>query len=315
MAEIRAVPDGGYGVKPSERTMEEMLDTSLIIIDKPCGPTSHQVSAWTAAMIGVGKAGHAGTLDPAVTGVLPVALGSATRALDAMNFLRKSYVGIIRFHDEVSLGQVEQMLPRFTGRIFQVPPVRSAVKRERRIREIHAITITEQREKLFLFHVQCQSGTYVRTLCRDLGMAMCTGAQMEELRRVRSGPFGEERSVPMHRLQDAVYYWKNGDASRLRSMLIPYEELLKSFPAIELKDSAVDSVCHGADLTVKGVNRVDRGIKRGAIITLLSGKGEGVAMAKALMSSENIENAASGVACDTMRVFMKPGTYPRFRKA
>ncbi len=315
MSENRAVPDDGYGVRPSERTMEEMLDTSLIIIDKPCGPTSHQVSAWTAAMIGVGKAGHAGTLDPAVTGVLPVALGRATRALDAMNFLRKSYVGIIRFHDEVSLGQVEQMLPRFTGRIFQVPPVRSAVKRERRIREIHAITITEQRERLFLFHVQCQSGTYVRTLCRDVGMAMCIGAQMEELRRVRSGPFGEERSVPMHRLQDAVYYWKNGDASRLRSMLIPYEELLKSFPAVELKDSAVDSVCHGADLTVKGVNRVDRGIKRGAVVSLFSGKGEGVAMAKALMSSENIENAASGVACDTMRVFMKPGTYPRFRKA
>lgn len=314
MPESRPVASPQYGVSPSRRSMEEMLDTSLIIIDKPSGPTSHQVSAWVAGMIGVEKAGHAGTLDPGVTGVLPVALGRSARALDAMNYLRKRYVGIIRFHSDVQHRQLEEVLPRFNGRIFQVPPVRSAVKRERRIREIYSLTVAEQKERLFLFHVECQSGTYVRTLCRDIGVAMCTGSQMEELRRTRSGPFGEEKAVTLQRLQDAVHYWKGGDASMLRSILIPYEELLRSFPAVELKDSAVDSVCHGANLTVKGVNRLDRGIKRGTIVSMFSGKGEGVAMANALMSSENIENAASGIAFSTMRVFMKPGTYPRFRK-
>ncbi|MBX8637776.1 MAG: RNA-guided pseudouridylation complex pseudouridine synthase subunit Cbf5 [Thermoplasmata archaeon] len=314
MSEHPTTAGGGYGIGLQERSMEEMLDTSIIIIDKPAGPTSHQVSAWVAKMLGVEKAGHAGTLDPSVTGVLPVALGRAARALDAMNYLRKSYIGIIRFHGDISRKQLDEILPRFTGRIFQVPPVRSAVKRERRIREIHALTVMEQMERLFLFNLECQSGTYVRTLCRDIGLAMCTGSQMEELRRTRSGPFGEDMAIPLQKLQDAVHYWKSGDASMLRSIMVPYEKLLQSFPAVELKDSAVDSICHGANLTVRGVNRVERGIKRGAIISLFSMKGEGVAMARALMSSENIENAASGVACDTLRVFMKPGTYPRFRK-
>lgn len=315
MSEGRTLSAGGrYGVSPAERSIEEMLDTSIIIIDKPSGPTSHQVTAWVAKMAGVEKAGHAGTLDPAVTGVLPVALGRSARALDGMNYLTKSYVGIIRFHGDVSRGQLEEILPRFTGKIFQVPPVRSAVKRERRVREIRSFTIGEQKERLFLFSVECQSGTYIRTLCKDVGTAMCAGAQMEELRRTRSGPFGEEMAVTMQKLQDAIHYWKSGDASMLRSLMIPYENLLRSFPVIELKDSAVDSICHGANLTVKGVNRVAGAIKRGGVVSLFTGKGEGVAMANALMSSENIENAASGVACDTIRVFMKPGTYPRFRK-
>jgi H/ACA ribonucleoprotein complex subunit 4 len=303
-----------YGKKPSERTLQEMLSSSIIVIDKPAGPTSHQVTSWVSDILGGVKTGHSGTLDPAVTGVLPVGTEYALRALDVMNYMTKEYVGILRFHSDVTVREVEEIFLKFTGSIFQMPPVRSAVKRERRTREIRSLKLLESRERRFLFRVECEAGTYIRTLCVDIGKAMCTGAQMEELRRTRAGPFREEMAVTLHQLEDAVHYWKEGDETRLRQMLIPYEALLSGLPSIVLKDSAVDSICHGADLTVKGVRRIAGTIRRGGVIALMTEKGEGVAIARALMSGDSITNAASGVASDTLRVLMRQGTYPRFRR-
>ncbi len=303
-----------YGKAPSSRTVEELLDTGIIVIDKPSGPTSHQVSAWVSKMLGGRKVGHGGTLDPAVTGVLPVGIGLSVRALDALHFLPKEYVGVMRFHADVGKNEVTALFSEFTGRIYQFPPVRSAVRRERRIRQIHSLELLEMSGRMVLFRVKCEAGTYIRTLCRDIGEASGAGGQMIELRRTRSGPYKESMAVTLQGLEDAVHYMSEGQPAELLSVVRPFETLLQSFPMIVLKDSAVDSICHGANLTVKGVASVPSGIKRGSVVSLMSSKGEGIALANALMSSEMIDNTASGIACDTLRVFMKPGTYPRFVK-
>ncbi len=303
-----------YGKTPSSRTVEELLDTGIVVIDKPSGPTSHQVSAWVSKMLGGRKVGHGGTLDPAVTGVLPVGIGLSVRALDALHFLPKEYVGVMRFHADVGKNEVTALFSEFTGRIYQFPPVRSAVRRERRIRQIHSLELLEMSGRMVLFRVKCEAGTYIRTLCRDIGEASGAGGQMIELRRTRSGPYKESMAVTLQGLEDAVHYMSEGQPAELLSAVRPFETLLQSFPMIVLKDSAVDSICHGANLTVKGVASVPSGIKRGSVVSLMSSKGEGIALANALMSSEMIDNTASGIACDTLRVFMKPGTYPRFVK-
>ncbi len=305
---------GRYGRPPSERTLEERLDTGIIIVDKPAGPTSHQVAAWVSRMLGGRKVGHGGTLDPAVTGVLPLGMGVSLRALDALHYLPKEYVGVMRFHSDIVRGDVESLFREFTGGIYQMPPVRSAVKRVRRVRKIHSLELMEMKERMVLFRVRCEAGTYIRTLCRDIGEASCAGGQMVELRRTAAGPFGEKDAVTMQALDDAVYYRSAGDDTRLSPIIHPLESLLLAFPTVTVKDSAVDSICHGADLTVRGIAGTPRGIKRGDVISLFTSKGEGIAIGRSLMSSEMMDNTASGVACDTMRVFMKPGTYPRFSR-
>lgn len=301
-----------YGKRPEERTIAELLSGAIVVVDKPAGPTSHQVTSWASSILGA-AAGHAGTLDPGVTGVLPVGTGVSRRVLDLLHYLPKEYVGVIRFHGDIEDRIVKGLFEEFTGSIFQTPPVRSAVRRERRVREIYELTLLEQQDRLFLFRVRCQAGTYIRTLCRDIGEAACVNAQMEELRRTASGPFSETEAVTMQQLEDAMHYHRNGDSSLLRSMLIPYERVLRAFPVITVKPSAVDSICHGADLTVRGILDISGSIRKGDVVSLMTEKGEGIAAATALMSSENMRNSASGVACDTMRVFMRPGTYPRFQ--
>src|SRR5947208_2819427 len=115
---------------PEDRSIEERIRLGIAIVDKPAGPTSHQVSAWVRDMFAVPKAGHSGTLDPRVTGVLPVALGDATRAVEAVLAGDKEYVGVMQLHQDVDERRVRSMMGRFVGEIFQVPPIRSAVKRE-----------------------------------------------------------------------------------------------------------------------------------------------------------------------------------------
>ncbi|MEM3852224.1 MAG: RNA-guided pseudouridylation complex pseudouridine synthase subunit Cbf5 [Methanomassiliicoccales archaeon] len=300
-----------YGKRPEERTVEELLDGGIIVIDKPSGPTSHQVAAWISALLNR-KCAHGGTLDPGVTGVLPVGTGISVRVMDALHYLDKEYVCLMAFHSDISRADVERLFSEFTGEVFQVPPVRSAVKRERRIRRIFSLKLIEMDGRRCLFSARCQAGTYIRTLCRDLGEAACTGGQMEELRRVRSGPFDDQDAVTLQQLEDALFYYKEGDETELRRMLRPYESLLLSFPRIVLKDSAVDSICRGADLTVRGIASISGKIVRNEVVSLFTQKQEGVALARALMTSENMQNVATGIACDTLRVFMKPGTYPRF---
>jgi len=300
-----------FGKKPSERSVEELLQAGIINLDKTSGPTSHQVTAWVRDILQVSKIGHGGTLDPKVSGVLPIALGRATRGTDLVLRSDKEYVCVMRLHRDVQPEKLKKIMLTFEGDIFQVPPVRSAVKRQMRIRRVHSLRILEMSGRDVLFRLQCDAGTYVRTLCVDVGDALGVGAHMEDLRRVRSGGMKEEDAVQLQDLKDACVFWKQGEGKWLRKMIWPMEVLLDPFRKIVVKDSAVDALCHGADLAAVGIVRLEEGITKGETVAFVSIKGEGVGMGIALMSSEEMSRAREGIAASTERVFMDPSTYPK----
>ena len=315
MSELRVLhepPESAWGTRPEDRSLEQRLRWGLFVADKPQGPTSHQVSAWVRDMAAAARAGHAGTLDPRVTGVLPIALNDATRALDALLEADKEYVGILQLHQDVDRRRVEAMMARFVGEIYQMPPVRSAVKRELRTRTVHEIGLIELEGRLGLFRTRCESGTYVRTLCVDLGDALGVGAHLVELRRTRAGPFRESEARPLVALRDGFEVWRSeGDEGPLRSLLFPMERLLDLLPKVVVKDTAVDAICHGANVHVPGVAKLSPTIRRGQLVAVFTAKGEGVALAHAKLTAGEIADAKSGVAADTKRVLMEPRTYPK----
>lgn len=196
------------GKKPAERTMEELLEAGVINMDKPQGPTSHQATAWVREILGTEKIGHGGTLDPKVSGVLPIATGRAVRAVNLTLKAEKEYVCVMRLHRDAEEKEIREVINTFVGRIYQVPPVRSAVKRQLRIRTIHYINVLEIDARNVLFRVGCDAGTYIRTLCVDIGDALGVGATMEDLRRSKSGSMLENDSVTITRHQRAYVMWK-----------------------------------------------------------------------------------------------------------
>ena len=312
---LHETPESKHGMRPEDRSLEERIRLGVAVVDKPQGPTSHQVSAWVRDMFGVRKAGHSGTLDPHVTGVLPVALADATRAIDAVLEADKEYVGVLQLHQDVDERRVRAMMARFVGDIYQVPPVRSAVRREQRVRHVEELELLEASGRNVLFRVRCESGTYVRTLCADLGEALGVGANMLDLRRTRTATFAEAEAHPLNAFRDALVYWREEhDEGPLRGLLQPMESLLAHLPTLVVKETAVDAICHGANVHVPGVAKLSPGFRRGQVLGVFTAKGEAIALAKALMTSEEIVVAKSGVAADVARVLMNPGTYPKLWK-
>lgn len=303
--------DVGAGKRPQDRTVEELLDAGIINMDKPQGPTSHQATAWVRDILHIEKIGHGGTLDPKVSGVLPVATGRAVRALNLVLRSDKEYVCLMRLHRDRKEEDVRRVIGTFVGRIYQTPPVRSAVKRQMRIRTVHELNVLEIKGRDVLFRVRCDAGTYIRTLCVDIGDALGVGASMEDLRRVRSGNMTEDSSVTLQDIKDAYVDWKAGDETWLRSMLLPFEVLFDPLPKVIVKDSAVDAICHGADLAVVGVVQVDGTVAKETVVTMFTSKGEVVAVGTAKMTSEEMVKAKEGIAFSTDRVFMPSGTYPK----
>jgi len=125
---------GEFGKAPAERTPAELIQYGIVNFDKPKGPSSHQVSDYVQKILKISKAGHSGTLDPQVTGVQPVALGRATRITQFLLTAPKEYVGIMHLHHEVPEELFSKTITQFTGKIKQLPPVKSAVKRVERER-------------------------------------------------------------------------------------------------------------------------------------------------------------------------------------
>ncbi len=301
----------GRGRRPEERSVGELLANGAVVVDKPSGPTSHQVTSWVRDMLGVDRAGHGGTLDPRVTGVLPVGLGSAVRAVDALHHGTKAYVGVMRAHGNIDLKRLERLLKEFEDEVLQTPPLRSAVKREMRTRRIHSLKLLEVSGRDVLFEVECDAGTYIRSLCVDIGDALAVGAHLQDLRRTRAGALGEAQAVTLHDLRDAVESHREGESGELRTMLHPMEVLLAHVPKVVIKDSAVDAVCHGADLALPGVVAVDESIRMGDVVAMITLSDEGVGLGTASMSAEEMVRRNEGVAVDTSRVFMPPGTYAK----
>lgn len=308
-------PKDKWGKRPSDRTTGELLKAGVIALDKPEGPTSHQVTAWARDAIKVEKIGHGGTLDPQVSGVLPLCLGKAVRLTDLVLSSDKEYVCVMSLHADRPEKKIRDTAVAFVGKIYQMPPARSSVKRQMRIRTISSLEILEISGREVLFKVSCDAGTYIRTLCTDIGEAMGCGAHMVQLRRSRSGTMEECKAVPMQDLRDAYVFWQqHGRDSWLRSIVMPVEALVDPLPKIVVKATAVDAVCRGADLYVKGIHMLDEGIRRNALVALMTARGELIAIGRMQMSASKIMASEQGVAAKVERVIMDAGHYPKMWK-
>jgi len=312
---VQVKTNPNYGKSPNEYSVRELINNGIINLDKPCGPTSHQVDAWLREILEVDRVGHGGTLDPNATGVLPIGIGDATRALQVLLSAGKEYVGLMRLHKNVDKKRILEACNSFIGEITQVPPVRSAVKRVKRKRQIYYIDIIQIKDRNVLFCVGCESGTYIRTLCVDIGKKLKCGANLAELRRTKVGNLREEDSFILQDIKDAYTFWKEDkNEKEIRSVIFPMERFFDHLPKIVIRDSAVDALCHGASLAVPGVVEIDSDIKNGDMAAVLTLKGEGVALVSTLMSTEEIIQKDKGVCAHLERVLMNKGTYPSIWK-
>lgn len=303
------------GCDPYERSLEQLFEKGYIVVDKDSGPTSHETTDNVKKILGLEKAGHSGTLDPKVTGVLLVGLNRATRLMEYMLKSDKEYVCLMYIHKEVSDEDLAKAFEKFTGTIMQLPPIVSAVKRELRPRTIYKLALLDKDKKNVLFKVRCQHGTYIRKLCSDMGEFLGVGAHMKELRRTKAGPFSEEDNmISLDRLRN-LYELVKEDSSfekHLREVVRPMEETLKEFKKVIVSDNAVHSVCHGVDLAIPGIVEIEEGIEEGEEIAMMTGRGELVAMGMAMLSTDDIVKKEKGVAVKTSKVFMEEDYYPRF---
>ena len=303
-----------YGYHPDSRPLNVLLDNGIILLDKPSGPTSHELVAWTKRILGITKAGHSGTLDPGTTGLLPIGLGDATKALSILLLGPKEYYAVARIHQQRDPGLIDSVLGQFTGEIYQRPPQRSSVKRSTRVRRIYELQRLESAENILLLRVLCEAGTYIRKLVYDIGEVLGTGATMFELRRTRVSVFSEspDNLVRLHDLVDAVETYKETKKEeKIRSIIKPIEVALEGVLSVAVKDSAVDALCHGAQVAIPGIVAIDKNIRKGNLVAIYSLKGEIVALGEANMNSEEIRENDKGIAFNIKRLIMKPETYPR----
>ena len=301
------------GSYPDKRSIDDLIDNCIIFIDKQSGPTSHQVVSWVKSMLNYNKAGHSGTLDPMVTGLLPISLGNATKALPILLYGPKEYVAVLRLHNSVNQTKLYDCINQFKGPIYQRPPQRSAVKRQTRIRNIYDISVLDDNSRLLCLRILCEAGTYIRKLVYDIGEIMQCGATMVELRRTKVMHINEESNfVRLHELSDAISRLKEeNDETRFRELVRPVEFITEPLKSITVRCSAIDSLCHGAQLAIPGILKLSKEISLSENIAILSQKGELIALAESLMSTDEITKNKKGIACKTKRVIMKPGTYPK----
>jgi len=248
---------------PDERSPAELLAFGVVNLDKPPGPSSHQLAGWIRdavddALAGadpgsIDRAAHAGTLDPKVTGCLPIMLGDATRLAPAFLAGRKGYVAVLECHGPVP-ADLEEVVAEFEGEIYQKPPRKSAVSRRLRSREIHELSVEERGERRALLSIRCESGTYVRKLCHDLGLALGTGAHMGDLRRTATEPFDDRDLVSATDLVDALAFWlDDDDPGPLYEAVDPGERILEGMPGVTIAPSAAREVANGAPVYAPGV--------------------------------------------------------------
>ena len=247
------------------------MANGIIIIDKPAGWTSMDVCAKLRGILITKKIGHAGTLDPMATGVLPVFVGQATRAVSFAEGGEKEYVAGLRLgrttntqdtegetltQSPVTVGreELEAVLPRFTGEISQIPPMFSAIKingqklydlarqgkeveRKARAVTIFALEVVEQvSETDYILRIRCSKGTYVRTLCHDIGQALGCGGCMFSLRRTMAAGFTLDESVTLEQMQEG------GEA-----LLRPTDSLFRDRPAYRLKTEKQEERCRNGN--------------------------------------------------------------------
>src|SRR3989344_981324 len=306
-----AETDSKYGKKPDERTVEELIELGIINLNKPQGPTSHQVSDYVKKVLKIKKAGHSGTLDPNVVGVLPIALNNGTKVLKFLLKAGKEYVCLMKLHKDVDEDKIREVMKGFIGINIQKPPVRSAVKRVERERTVYYLDVLEIDSKNVLFRVGCEAGTYIRTLCVQIGRKLNTGANMYELVRTKVAMFDDTNWITLHDLKDALEFYNQGEDKEIRKIIHPIERAVEHLPKIWVFDTAVDSLCHGADLNVPGIVKFSEGFEKGDMIAVMSLKDELIGIGESLLDYEDVKKKDRGSAVKIKRVVMERGVYPK----
>lgn len=291
----------------------------IINILKPPGMTSHDIVDLIRRNFNIKKAGHTGTLDPGATGVLVVCMGKATRLAGYLLQEDKEYRFEITFGMATSTGDsygeaiafgdaakiteqdVRTALPLFTGNISQTPPMHSALKyKGRKLYELAREGVVVERparltridslefvwgtgwgsnQPRALINIACSKGTYVRSLCDDIGKYFRCGAHMSFLVRTKSGPFSIENSATIEELQDAC------SAGTIEARVVKIEDVLGGFPEVRVKSGAVRAVVSGSKLYPPGVEFTDGDIKSGTLVRLTGTEGL-LALAKTAVDSE-----------------------------
>ena len=312
---------------PENRDPEDVVEFGVLNLDKPPGPSAHQVSAWIRDMVGVEKAAHAGTLDPKVTGCLPVLTGTATRLAPALLEGPKEYVAVLELHADAPT-DLESVVAEFEGDLYQKPPRKSAVARRLRVRTVYDLDVLEVQERQALLRIRCESGTYIRKLCHDLGRALGTGAHMGHLRRTATTPFDDTDLRTLQDLADALAWWRgeDGEARRaserasgersepraddttppdgdpeaaLRDAISPAERALTHLPSVTIAPSAASEVAEGAPVYAPGVLDADDA-ESGALVACFVPNGSAVCLGRLVGDP----GAESGTVVDLERVLV-----------
>lgn len=293
------------GKYPGARTVSELIKKGLIILDKPCGPTSHQVDAWIKKILEIEKCSHGGTLDPRVSGVLVIPLLDATKLMPIILSSKKEYVALIHLHKDIEKNKIEKACKDFIGEIRQIPPKKSAVAKRERKREIYGLEVLEIQGRDVLIKVNCQHGVYIRRLAEQIGKRLGVNAHMQELRRTKSGIFTEEQCVTLQDLIDAKDMLNGGDDSKIKEIVMPLEVIADNMKNIIVKDSAVLNIIKGAPVYTSGLARVEEGIEVGETVGILSLKGEMIGFGIAKMESKEMLKR-KGTAVRTDRILFTP---------
>jgi len=258
----------------SEKSIKELLNFGIINIDKPSGPTSFDISDFVRnklSEIGIKKTSHFGTLDPKVTGVLPIALNRGCKLTGFFLGEDKEYVGIMRIHEEISLEEIKKAIKdKFMGNIKQTPPKKSRVKRVEREREIKKFDIIEKNGQNILFHTEVQGGTYIRKLVSDLGDFLGIGAHMLELRRVRAGIFKEEKSINLYDFEKIVDEYKAGNEKGLREIISPGEIVSEVYSIVQINENDLKHILTGKPIHKKDLIKSEK-FEVGEIISVFTG--------------------------------------------
>ncbi|MHC5040285.1 MAG: RNA-guided pseudouridylation complex pseudouridine synthase subunit Cbf5 [Planctomycetota bacterium] len=306
--EIRPPSDPRGGERaPQGRSIPELLAFGIVPVDKPAGPTSHDVVEEVKAILRAEKAGHGGTLDPKVTGVLPVFLNRATRLSSLLLLAGKTYEARARFHGEIDREAVRTLARAFLGEILQRPPVRSRVKRQTRPRTIYGLDVLAVRDREVHLRIDCQAGTYIRKLIHDMGERCGTGAHMVGLRRIRAGVFREREAVDLASLRAAFEGAGEGLEEPLRRVLVPGEHLAALLPRLVIDDGAARAVARGAKLAAVGLLRIEIPFTAGDRVAILGEDGSWIALGEALMDGERVREGAGGLVAIPRRVVSPPG--------
>lgn len=289
------------GKNPSKRTLKEKLNFGVICIDKPIGPTSHEVSAFVKKILQTNKTGHTGTLDYNVSGVLIVLLNNATKTASYLAHKDKEYICLMTLEKPLSKPAIELTLDNFKGEIYQTPPLASAVAKRLRTRTIHELKILEVKNASVLFKANVQAGTYIRNLCFDFGEIANAKTEMTELRRTKAGKFTEENCITLQELSDLWWLYTQHDKDELSKHIYNIEDAL-DLKKVIISDGAIKPVTTGANLAIPGINALDENIQKQEPVGIYTTNNELICIAKALMTTKEITTLKKGIAFDIERV-------------